>query len=490
MKALLVFPQESGRFWSFQYAFPYSPKRAFSPPLGLLTVAALLPSSWSKNLIDMNVRELTADDLAWCDLVMLSATVSQRRSVEQVIARCQQAGKVVVAGGPLFTLEPEAFAAIDHLVLNEAELTLPPFLEDLERGCARHIYATDQFADLENTPIPLWDLIDLQQYVLMPVQYARGCPYHCEFCSVTAMLGRKVRTKRPEQILAELDSLVARGWNEGVFWVDDNLIGNRPALRNELLPALIEWRRRNRWLPFHGQASINLAEDESLMDALAQAGINKLAIGIESTNPDSLRETHKTTNLERDLLASVHKIQEHGIEVSAGFVMGFDHDTPEVFQKTEEFLQQSGILIATISMLNAYKHTPLYERLEKEGRILGPVAWDPTEGKTNIIPRMGKDELEQGFQRFVKRIYSVDLYNARVRVFLDHFKRPRIRGPIKMWQLRMFYRLLKELLVEDRYASDHRRLLRWALLHRIHIFQWAAASIQFGRHMRKVYGVE
>ena len=246
MKTLLIYPEFPATFWSFKYALKFIRKRAALPPLGLLTIGRMLPEEWPKKLIDMNVTKLNDRDLAWADCVFISGMALQRESAREIIARCKKANVKVVAGGPLFTSEYDQFEGVDHFVLNEAELTLVPFLEDLEKGCARHIYETPEFCDIRKTPAPLWDLIDLKHYACMGIQFSRGCPFNCEFCNVTALFGYRSRVKTADQIITELDGLYNLGWRGPVFFVDDNFIGNKVYLKSHLLPALIQWRKDRR----------------------------------------------------------------------------------------------------------------------------------------------------------------------------------------------------------------------------------------------------
>ncbi|MCK4298739.1 MAG: B12-binding domain-containing radical SAM protein, partial [Planctomycetes bacterium] len=321
MNALLLYPEFPDTFWSFKHALKFIRKRAASPPLGLLTVAAMLPGEWGKRLVDLNVRRLKDKDLAWADYAFVSGMTVQRESAHRIIARCKEAGVKVVAGGPLFTIEPELFEEVDHLVLNEAEVTLPAFLADLEQGCAKRTYTSSEFADIQTSPGPLWALADLKRYASMSIQFSRGCPFHCEFCNVTALFGHRPRTKAAEQIVAELNSLYDQGWRGGVFFVDDNLIGSKRHLKTELLPALIEWRRGKVGMTFNAEVSINLADDEQLMAMMVEAGFEKVFIGIETPDEGSLSECSKVQNQNRDLVKDVKRIQRAGLEVQGGFIV-------------------------------------------------------------------------------------------------------------------------------------------------------------------------
>ncbi len=328
MNILLVYPEFPDTFWSFKHALRFIRKKAGAPPLGLLTVAAMLPAAWEKRLVDLNAIGLSQRDLLWADYVFISAMVVQRDAARALIARCKEAGVKVVAGGPLFTMEYAEFPEVDHFVLNEAELTLPPFLSDLANGCARHLYTTTEYPDIRQTPAPLWQLADLKQYETVSIQFSRGCPFNCNFCNVTALLGHRPRTKTAPQIIAELDSLYALGWRKGVFFVDDNFIGNKRQLKAEILPALITWRKGKIGMPFNTEVSINLADDPELMTLMTQAGFETIFVGIETPNEDSLAECSKTQNKGRDLVDSVKRLQRAGLQVQGGFIVGFDNDTP------------------------------------------------------------------------------------------------------------------------------------------------------------------
>ncbi|MCK4729001.1 MAG: radical SAM protein, partial [Desulfobacterales bacterium] len=296
MNVLLIYPEFPDTFWSFKHALKFIRKKATLPPLGLLTLGAMLPAEWSKRLVDLNVTELTEQGLAWADCVFISAMVVQRESARQTIARCKEAGLKVIAGGPLFTSEHEEFEDVDHFVLKEAELTLPPFLADLEMGCARRVYETSEFCDIRQTAAPMWELAELKRYASMSIQFSRGCPFNCEFCNVTALFGHRPRIKTAEQIIAELDGLYNLGWRGQVFFVDDNFIGNKRYLKTQLLPALIEWQKDKKGIPFFTEASVNLADDESLMEMMVEAGFDTVFIGIETPDEKSLAECNKKQN--------------------------------------------------------------------------------------------------------------------------------------------------------------------------------------------------
>ena len=385
MNILLVYPEFPDTFWSFKHALRFIRKRALSPPLGLLTVAALLPKDWGMRLVDLNVTSrLRQKDLAWADMVFLSAMTVQRSSAHAVAQRCRAAGVPVVAGGPLFIGEYQDFPEVDYFVLNEAELTLPPFLRDLASGRPQRLYATAEFADIEQSPRPRWDLLDLKRYASMSLQYSRGCPFNCDFCNVTALLGHRPRTKSAAQVIAELDALYARGWRGGIFFVDDNFIGSKARLKRELLPTLVKWQRGGRGVTFNTEASINLADDPKLMQMMGDAGFDTVFVGIETPDETCLRECSKKQNTGRDLVADVKKIQRAGLQVQGGFIVGFDSDTPSIFRRQIAFIQKSGIATAMVGLLQAPPGTRLFDRLHRENRIAGFTSGDNVDGTTTV----------------------------------------------------------------------------------------------------------
>lgn len=487
-KILMVYPEYPTTFWSFKHALRFVSKRAAFPPLGLLTVAAMLPGHWPKRLIDMNVTSLRDEDLKWADYVFISAMIVQRDSARQVIDRCQGLGVKTVAGGPMFTAHSDEFDDVDHLVLNEAEVTLSPFLADMENGCPRHIYTSTERPDICETPSPLWDLLDMRKYSLMSVQYSRGCPYDCEFCDITALYGRVPRTKDSRQLIKELEALYSRGWRGSVFVVDDNFIGNKRKLKAETLPAVVQWMKDRRY-PFSlsTEASINLADDEELMEMMAESGFNTVFVGIETPDEESLAECGKLQNKGRDLIASIRKIQRHGFQVLGGFIVGFDSDPPSIFERQISFIQKSGIVTAMVGLLNAPRGTRLYKRLKAESRILSNISGDNTDGSLNFTPKMEREALVNGYRKVLETIYSPRSYYERVKVFLKEY-RPRRKqaSRFQFAYLQAFVRSLWHLGLKDRGRVHYWKLLWWTLLRCPRSLHMTLSLAVYGFHFRIV----
>ncbi|HIE27947.1 TPA: DUF4070 domain-containing protein [Candidatus Poribacteria bacterium] len=489
MKILLVYPEYPNTFWSFKHALKFISKKALHPPLGLLTVAAMLPKDWEKNLVDMNVTTLTDKDLQWADSVFISAMSIQKESAKKVINRCKEKDIKIIAGGPLFTAEYEEFQDVDSLVLNEAEITLPPFLADLRNGCAKHIYTSKEFPDIEKTPIPLWELVKMKKYASMNIQYSRGCPFNCEFCNITVLFGRKPRTKSKEQILAELESLYSQGWRGGVFIVDDNFIGNRAKLKEDVLPAIIDWMQKRKYpFVFSTEVSINLSDDEQLMQLMVQAGFNKVFVGIETPNEESLVECGKFQNKNRDLIACVKKIQQFGLEVTGGFIVGFDSDNSSIFERQIEFIQRSGIVTAMVGLLNAPRGTRLYQRLVKEGRLLEEASGDNTDFSINFIPKMDYDILIRGYKRIISGIYSSKPYYERVRRFLREYK-PLQKKAFRFHfsDLLAFFKSILSLGIIGKERFHYWKLFFWTMFRKPRLFSLAMTFAVYGSHFRKIF---
>jgi radical SAM superfamily enzyme YgiQ (UPF0313 family) len=488
MNILLINPTYPDTFWSFRHALKFISKRAVFPPLGLLTVASMLPSAWDKRLIDLNVQKLNDTDLRWADMVFLGGMSIQRDSAHAIIHRCKAQKKKIVAGGPLFTSFPEEFDAVDHLVLNEAEVTLPPFLADLRTGCARHLYQSADWAGMTTTPVPAWQLVRRKYYSSMNIQYSRGCPYDCEFCDITVLYGRVPRTKSKEQILAELDGLYSFGWRGDVFFVDDNFIGNKVKLKKEILPAVIDWmERRNRPFAFNTEASINLADDEELMELMVKAGFNTVFVGIESPNEESLKECKKIPNRNRNLIASIRKIHHRGLQIQGGFIVGFDNDPGSIFQRLIEFIQESGIVTAMVGLLNAPKGTRLYKRLMSEGRLLKAMSGDNTDLSMNFIPKMNADALLKGYRSVLETIYAPKHYYARVKQFLRTYHPPQTAAVrIKLSHIKAFVKSTVLLGVIGKERVHYWKLFFWSLFLRPRVFPLAITFAIYGFHYRKI----
>ena len=488
-KILLVYPEYPETFWGFKHALKFISKKASLPPLGLLTVAALLPADWGKKLTDMNAGKLKDADILWADYVFISAMSIQKASARAVIERCKKLGIKIIAGGPLFTASHEEFGDVDHLVLNEAEITLPLFLEDLKKGHARKIYSSEEWADVKTTPVPIFELVNMKKYATMNIQYSRGCPFDCEFCNITVLYGHKPRTKEKEQVLAELEQLDSLGWRGGVFFVDDNFIGNRAKLKKEILPAIIEWmEKKKRPFTFSTEASINLSDDEELMSLMVRAGFDAVFVGIESPNEESLTECSKMQNKNRDLIACVKKIQRSGLEVQAGFIVGFDKDPDSIFDRLIAFIQESGIATAMVGLLNAPQGTKLYARLKKEGRLVNAPTGDNTDFSINFTPKMNYETLIAGYKNIVHTIYSPKNYYARVKEFLKDFTPAQSRAfYFRCNYLNAGLKSAVRLGIIGKERYYYWKLVFWSLFTRPRLFPLAITLSIYGFHFRKIF---
>lgn len=491
VRILLVYPQIPETFWSFKHALKFVSRRASFPPLGLLTVAALLPSSWELKLVDMNVGNLSNRDLRWADYVFVSAMVAQQDSARDVIARSHREGKPVVAGGPLFRPGYEFFGfdEVDCLVSGEAEDLLPRIVKDIENGALQRTYlCDDERPDIANSPVPKWSLVDNRRYEMMSLQYSRGCPFDCEFCDIVVMNGHVPRTKSARQVLAELDALFENGWRGAVFFTDDNFIGNKKKLKSEILPAIIEWNREKGYrFTFVTEASINLADDEELMLMMNGAGFDVVFVGIESPNEGSLVECNKMPNKGKDLLAAVKTIQNHGMQVQGGFIVGFDEDPPSIFRSQIEFIQRSGIVTAMVGMLMAPPGTRLFKRMEAEGRLLPSGTGNNTDGTTNIVPKMGLETLTRGYQEVVSTIYSPEPYYERILTFLREY-RPRStrRSNYSPRYIGALIRCMWTIGLKQEGRMAFWRLFAWTLRHKPRCFHMYITFAIQGYHYRQV----
>jgi radical SAM superfamily enzyme YgiQ (UPF0313 family) len=489
MKILLVYPRYPDTFWSFRHALKFISKEASHPPLGLLTVAAMLPKEWELKLLNMNTASLTDHDIRWADYIFISAMVTQRNSAKDVIARCCKLNTKIVAGGPLFTTEYKELKGVDHFVLGDAEDIMSSLIKDLEAGCAQHIYQSTEQPDISKTPIPLWSLINMKKYSSMNVQYSRGCPYNCEFCDITVLNGRKPRTKIKPQMLAELDSLYQQGWRGGIFIVDDNFIGNKKKLKSEILPAIVGWMKKRRY-PFFlsTEASINLADDEELMRLMVAAGFNTVFIGVESPNEESLVECGKVLNKNRDLIASVKKIQNYGMQVQGGFIVGFDNDPLSIFKSQISFIQNSGIVTAMVGLLNAPQGTRLYHRLQKERRLLNGFSGNNTDCSINFVPKMNYETLLNGYQHILKTIYTPKQYYERIKTFLKEYKPQRKTSVanLKFYHIKAFFKSMWFVGIKETGRRHYWTLFIITLFRYPRSFPLVITFSVYGFHFRKI----
>lgn len=457
-------------------------------PLGLLTVAGLLPTDWELRLIDMNFAPLKNRDLEWADMVFLSGMNIHMQAFQKVVRRCNEMNVRVVAGGPLATMEYEQLQGVDHFVLNEAEITLPLFLKDLEKGCAKAIYQTTEFPDIALTPIPRWDLLDMHNYVTMNIQYSRGCPFDCEFCNITMLNGRKPRTKSRDQLLAELDSVYNTGWRGGVFIVDDNFIGNRKKLKADILPAMGEWAEaRNYPFDFTTETSLDICDDDKLIDLMAGAGFSHIFIGIETPNKESLAECGKYQNIDRDIISSVKKLHRKGLRVSGGFIIGFDNDSRDIFADQINLIQQSGVVTAMVGLLNAPTGSRLYKRLQKEKRLVNYFNGNNVECSINFIPKMNYKLLIDGYKSLLRFIYAQPNYYERVKTFLQEYKLP-LKGKVKLTanDIGALFKSIWKLGVFEKGRSYYWRLFFHTLFRYPRKFPIAITMAIYGFHFRKI----
>jgi radical SAM superfamily enzyme YgiQ (UPF0313 family) len=470
---LLVYPRvPTNTFWSFKYSLKFLNKKSAMPPLGLITLAALMPADdYALKLVDMNVTPLKDEDIKWADAVLISAMIVQKDSFAQVVSRCNRLGTPVIAGGPYVTSSADDIQGADHLLRGEVEDSFADFLIDYQNGRAKKVYSAPQPPNIAQTKIPRFDLLDLKAYSSMSVQYSRGCPFTCEFCDIWKVYGNKPRLKSAKNMIAELDALYRLRWRGAVFLVDDNFIGNKRRVKNELLPALTGWQKKHRHaFHFYTEASINMADDEALLSAMRDAGFNQVFIGIESPSDDALKETGKHQNLKRDMGYAVQRIQHFGMEVMAGFILGFDSDADDIFDRQIRFIQQNGIPQAMVGLLTALPGTDLFFRLAKEGRILKTSGGNNTHClETNFLTKMDGHKLRKGYRKVLAALYDINLKNyfSRCDRLLDNIgQTPFFQRNINIGQVQIFIKsFLRQPLT--RYGFQYIKfLLRNAVKHR------------------------
>jgi radical SAM superfamily enzyme YgiQ (UPF0313 family) len=486
MNVLLVYPRNPDTFWSFKHVLRFVSKKAAFPPLGLLTVAAMLPPTWTLTLVDLNVSDLCDDDLRRADYVFLSGMIVHKQSAHEVAERCAALRKTVIAGGPLFTTGHHEFPEIPHFVLGEAEDVIGQLVSDTEQDALQSVYRAVGWPDVRKTPVPRWDLVRMTDYVSMPVQFSRGCPFSCEFCDIVIMNGRVPRTKEPAQVVGELEALRVAGWKDMVFIVDDNFIGNRKRTR-ELLGVLIEWRGRVApRMGFFTEASVNLADHQELCDLMVEAGFKKVFLGIETPSASGLDECGKTQNSKRDLADAVNTLQRSGLEVMGGFIIGFDSDPPDIFARQFEFIQRTGVVTAMVGLLNALPQTALYQRLAREGRLLVATCGNNTDAAVNFVTCLDRDVIISGYKELMRKLYAPSHYSRRIRALLRALE---LRGPVMRlsWSdLQAFLKSLWLLGVWHKGRRAYWGLFWWTLLSRPKKFPAAMELAILGHHFRRI----
>ena len=496
-KALFVYPEFPPSYWGYKFALDFVGKKSSMPPLGLLTIAGMFPKNYELKVVDMNVNPLMDADLEWADAVFTSTMIVQKDSFYEVVRRCNAANKPIVAGGPHPTsyhdnIREEADGTVDHFLFGEVEDFFEDFLTDFESGAAKEVYRETKKPDVTKTPPPRYDLIDLKAYGSMALQFSRGCPFDCEFCDITKLFGRVPRTKTNEQMLTEFEMLYRLGWNGSLFVVDDNFIGNkRDAMR--LLPEVASWQEE-RQFPFslYTEASVNLVEIPDMLDAMSDAGFNMVFLGIESPNDEALEKTVKKQNTSKEenagnyLLQAIRKIQETGMEVTGGFIIGLDGD--KEFNSHIRFIQEAGIPMAMAGLLTALKGTNLYHRLEKEGRLLKESTGNNTDVMLNFEPELPREHLISEYRRVVSTLYDPTLSNyfERCLTMLRHLKPTdhTVRKIRKTEVMAMVKSVRRQLF--SRQGPAYARFLAKVLRHHLALFPEAIRLAIMGFHFEKI----
>ncbi|MBI4090787.1 MAG: B12-binding domain-containing radical SAM protein [Candidatus Komeilibacteria bacterium] len=496
MRVLLVNPHFPDSYWSGRHALAFAGRQSLLPPLPLLTVAALLPQDWDMRLIDMDVQPLSDEDLLAADVVMLTGMLVQRQSMHEVLARCRKLGLRTVVGGPYATALPDEVAALaDHLVIGEGEYTIPQLAADLLNGTARSRYnepldenpaiPPEQWKakkpDMTLSPTPRYDLLDIRHYHQMGLQSSRGCPFNCEFCDIIVMFGRVPRVKSAGQIIRELDAIKATGFQGSVFWVDDNFIGNKKEIR-KLLPVIAAWRKNyGTMLDFYTEASMNLADDRELVRSMTDAGFAAVFIGIETPSEEGLKETHKLQNTKRDLKRQVRDLQEWGLDVWAGFILGFDSDKPEIFDQMIDFIDEAAIPYAMVGMLGALPNTPLFEKMVKTGRIRELHTGDQF-GLTNFETKLPASQMIAGYHKVIASLYSGRKFFSRCRKNLARWKPAGVRRSTNWAELRSGMRAFYTQAVKSPYRLQYWLHLMLVMLRHPTKLRRAIAQAAAGHH--------
>lgn len=487
-RILLVYPQTPDTYWSYRHALEFVGKKALMPPLGLLTAAAIMGERFDYRLIDMNAEPLREADLAWADYVFVSAMIVQAESMRDVVERCNRARKPVVAGGPYPTSCLDEIRGVDHFVLGEGECTIPQFRRDLLAGRPERIYRGGERPPIDAVPIPRFDLCKTDLYETMPLQFSRGCPFDCEFCDIVSLFGHRVRTKGTEQFLLEMEAVYETGFRGDLFIVDDNFIGNRRNVK-KLLQGIAAWQKE-RGYPFNlsTEASVDLADDTELLELMEACGFSMVFVGLETPVHASLEGAGKRQNLRGDVVEKVSRIQGAGIEVTAGFIIGFDSDPEDIAERQIDFIQQLGVPTAMVGLLMALPNTRLWTRLSAEGRIRFRSGGNNTHtGELNFVTRQPEASLVEGYRRVLRFIYDPRRYFERSLTLLRALPRRRSASRhtggfgISSTQVRALMRSLTRQGF-SRYALWYWLFLFRALLTRPRLFVTAVTLAVRGHH--------
>jgi radical SAM superfamily enzyme YgiQ (UPF0313 family) len=435
VRILLIYPVFPPTFWSYEKILELVNRKVLLPPLGLVTVAAILPQEWEFKLVDRNIRPVTEEEWAWADLVILSAMIVQKQDLLTQIREAKRRGKLVAVGGPYATSVPSEpqNAGTDFLILDEGEITLPMFVEALQRGETSGVFRTTEKPDVTITPVPRYDLLELDAYDSMSIQFSRGCPFQCEFCDIIVLYGRKPRTKAPAQLLKELDYLYELGWRRSVFMVDDNFIGNKRNVKL-LLQELKVWQAEHQYpFDFNTEASVDLAADVELMELMVECNFNAVFLGIETPDEDSLQLTKKFQNTRTSLADTVDKITRTGLRPMAGFIIGFDNEKKGAASRIIRFVEDAAIPTAMFGMLQALPNTALWHRLEKEGRLRIKDRQDINQSTLmNFVPTRPIDDIAKEYIEAFWTLYDAEVFLDRTyRCFLK-LGAPKCQAPFKM----------------------------------------------------------
>lgn len=501
-RVLLIYPKIPATYWNLEYTLKFLYYKSVMPPLGLLTIAAMLPSNYEPRIIDLNTTDVSSQDIEEADIVFISAMIIQKDSFHQIVKLCRKNRKTVVAGGPYATSCYKEIKDVDHFVLNEGEVTLPQFLRDYENKCPQKVYGDENKPDVTKTPIPRFDLIDVDQYLVMSLQFSRGCPNDCEFCDIRDLFGNQTRTKQAQQFIREMECLLNIGFKGFIFVVDDNFTAARKNVK-ELLKQIIKWQKEHNYpFSFFTQASLDVASDDELLDLLKEARFHELFIGIETPHAETLLQVRKKNNIHIDLYEAVQNIQSRGIEVMGGFILGFDTDPDDIFDSMINFIQQAAIPQAMIGLLNAVPNSTFYKRMEKDGRISGESSGDNLSFESNLISVMPKEKLIDGFKHVISEIYKPENYFQRVltlikrfpkdSVYRDYLARSHATGSgktksfIKNLNIRLLnLRIVYKAIFND-YTFDVVKFLMEILRYDYKYFNYAAYMIIRGYHFIKL----